>query len=71
MFIDDKVSYYAINEAYCLLNAYIREEKIAANYNSEEIKEAVEFLAEILKNPKNFVDVDRKSAKIEKQFEEE
>ena len=65
MFIDDKVSYQAINEAYCLLNAYLREERIAANYNSEEIKEAVIFLSEILKHPENFVDVDRKSNKPE------
>ena len=71
MFIDDKVSYFAVNEAYCLLSAYLREEKIAANYNSEEIKEAVEFLAEVLKHPENFKNVDRKSAKKEEQPVEE
>lgn len=71
MFIDDKVSYYAINEAYCLLNAWLREEKIAADYNSEEIKEAVIFLSEILKNPENFKNVDRKSVKVKPKAEEE
>lgn len=72
MFIDDKISYYAVNEAYCLLGAYLREEKIAANYNIEEIKEAVDFLATILKHPENFKEVDRKfkKAKIEKPEEE-
>lgn len=71
MFIDDKVSYFAVNEAYCLLSAYLREEKIAANYNSEEIQEAVEFLAEILKHPENFKSVDRKSKKVEPEVVEE
>jgi hypothetical protein len=61
MYIEDKISYYAINEAYCLLSAWMREERIAANYNREEISECVKFLAEILKHPENFKDVDRKS----------
>lgn len=63
MFIDDKISYQAVNEAYCLLSAYLREEKIAANYNRDEIKEAVVFLSEVLKHPENFVGVDRKTSK--------
>ena len=56
MFIDDKISYTAVNEAYCLLTAWMREERIAANYNREEIAECVKFLAEILKHPENFVE---------------
>jgi hypothetical protein len=71
MFIDDKVSYYAVNEAYCLLSAWLREEKIAADYNPEEIKEAIDFLAEILKHPENFKSVDRKSVKVKPEVEEE
>lgn len=71
MFIDNKISYYAVNEAYCLLSAYLREERIAANYNSEEIQEAVEFLATILKHPENFKSIDRKSKKVEPEVVEE
>lgn len=71
MFIDDKISYYAVNEAYCLLSAWLREEKIAADYNAEEIEEAIHFLAEILKHPENFKDVDRKSVKIKPVVVEE
>jgi len=71
MFIDDKVSYYAVNEAYCLLSAWLREEKIAADYNAEEIKEAIDFLAEILKHPENFKNVDRKSVKVKPEVKEE
>lgn len=71
MFIDDKVSYTAINEAYCLLNAWLREERIAANYNSEDIRDAVIFLAEVLKHPENFVTVDRKARLEEKKRDQE
>lgn len=63
MNIEDRVSYHAVNEAYCLLSAWLREEKIAADYNAEEIKEAVSFLADVLKHPENFKGVDRKSTK--------
>jgi hypothetical protein len=34
--------------------AYLREERIAAKYNSESLKEFAGFLSDILKNPKNF-----------------
>ena len=71
MFIDDKISYGAVNEAYCLLSAWMREERIAADYNREEISEAIKFLAEVLKHPENFKDVDRKTAKKEEQPVEE
>ena len=54
MFVDDNVSYHAVNEAYCLLMAYLREEKIGAKYNKEELKEFVHFVASILKHPENF-----------------
>ena len=56
MLVGDKVSYDAVNEAYCLLASYIREEgKIGAKYNTEHLQELVVFLAEILKHPENFV----------------
>lgn len=54
MHVGDRVSYDAISEAYCLLSAFAREEKIAADYDFEKIKDAVVFLAEILKHPDNF-----------------
>ena len=57
MLIGDKVSYDAVNEAYCLLTSYVREEgKIGAKYNLEHIKELSVFLSDILKHPENFVD---------------
>ncbi len=65
MLIDDKISYTAVNEAYCLLTAWMREERIAANYNREEIAECVKFLAEILKHPENFQGVDRKPRNLD------
>lgn len=69
MLVGDKLSYPAANEAYCLLMAYIREEKIAANYNKEDLTEFVNFLATILKHPENFVGVDRKR-KLDESSEE-
>ena len=61
MVVDEKVSYPACNEAYCLLTSYLREEgKVGAKYNKEELAEFVKFLAEILKHPENFTGVDRK-----------
>lgn len=56
MLVGDKVSYDAVNEAYCLLASYIREEgKIGAKYNLEHLQELTTFLADILKHPENFV----------------
>lgn len=61
MKVGEKLGYPAANEAYCLLTAYLREDgKIGAKYNKEEIQEFVQFLAEVLKHPDNFIDVDRK-----------
>jgi hypothetical protein len=61
MLVDDRVSYPSVNEAYCLLTAYLREEgKIGAKYDKEQIQEFVQFLAGILKHPENFLGVDRK-----------
>ena len=61
MLVGNKVEYPAVNEAYCLLTAYIREEgKIGAKYDKEELKAFCEFLAEILKHPENFIGIDRK-----------
>jgi hypothetical protein len=59
MHVGDKVSYDAVNEAYCLLTSYIREEgKIGAKYDPEHLKSFVVFLASILKHPENFVEVE-------------
>ena len=61
MVVDEKISYPACNEAYCLLTAYLREEgKVGAKYNKEELAEFVKFLSDILKHPENFTGVDRK-----------
>lgn len=61
MFIGEKISYPACNEAYCLLSAYLREDgKIGTKYNADELKEFVLFLADILKHPENFIGIDRK-----------
>lgn len=55
MLVGDKVSYDAVNEAYCLLTSYIREEgKINAKYDAARLQELVVFLSEILKHPENF-----------------
>ena len=60
MLVGDKVSYPAVNEAYCLLSAYIREDgKLGASYSKDELLEFCKFLAEILKHPENFVDADK------------
>lgn len=69
MLVGDKLSYAAANESYCLLMAYIREEKIAATYDKESLTEFVNFLAQILKHPENFVGVDRKK-KLDETSEE-
>ena len=61
MLVGDRVTYDAVNEAYCLLSAYIREDgTIAANYNIEDLKGCIKFLSEILKHPENFVETERK-----------
>ena len=61
MLVGDKVTYDAVNEAYCLLSAYIREEgKIGAKYNKDELLVFVKFLSEILKHPENFVEGETK-----------
>ena len=53
----------SVNEAYCLLSSYIREEgKVGAKYNTEHLQELVVFLADILKHPENFVN-DRNTQK--------
>lgn len=52
--IVENISHDSCNEAYCLITAYLREERIAGTYNSEHLKEFVGFLHDILKNPKNF-----------------
>ena len=46
MYIDERVSYPAVNEAYCLLSAYCREEgKLGSKYDKDELKEFIDFLA--------------------------
>jgi len=69
MFIDGKITHEAANEAYCLLMAYTREEKIAATYDVERIKTFVKFLADILKYPGNFVNEPKKESVKEKNDE--
>ena len=65
MLVGDKVSHDAVNEAYCLLSAYIREEgKIGAKYNKDELLVFVKFLSEILKHPENFVETDESKVTI-------
>lgn len=63
MLVGDKVSYDSVNEAYCLLTSYIREEgKIGTKYNQEHLQNFVVFLAEILKHPDNFTDADKEES---------
>lgn len=63
MIVGDRVSYDSVNEAYCLLTSYIREEgKVGAKYNAEHLKGFVDFLSEILKHPENFTNADKESA---------
>lgn len=51
----DNVSETAVNEAYILLSAYIREEgKLGTNYDKDRLKEFITFLAGILNHPENF-----------------
>jgi hypothetical protein len=57
------LSHDAVNEAYILLSSYLREEgKIVANYNKDHLKEFVQYLHDILKDPKNFVKDEDESA---------
>lgn len=57
MLVGDRVTYDAVNEAYCLISAYIREEgKVGAKYNREDLAVFVKFLSDILKHPENFVE---------------
>lgn len=66
MLVGDKVTYDAVNEAYCLLTAYIREEgKIGAKYNTEDLSVFVKFLSEILKHPENFVETESKAKTVD------
>ena len=69
MIVGDKLTYTAANEAYCLVSAYIREEKIAANYNKDDLKEFIIFMSEILKHPENFIGVDRKKKSVDSSEE--
>ena len=60
MLVGDKVTYDAVNEAYCLLTAYIREEgTLGAKYDKEYLNQFVMFLANVLKHPENFVEDDK------------
>ena len=55
------VTYAAVNEAYCLISAYVREDgTIGAKYDKDELKVFIDFLASILKHSENFSGVDRK-----------
>ena len=66
MLVGDKVSYDAVNEAYCLLTSYIREEgKLGAKYNIEHLEELVVFLSEILKHPENFTENTEQKSSVE------
>ncbi len=66
MLIGDKVSYDAVNETYCLLTSYVREEgKIGAKYNLEHIKELSIFLSDILKHPENFKENTEQKSSVE------
>ncbi len=58
MVVGNNISYDAVNEAYCLLSSWLREEQILADYNKEKVLECARFLAEILKHPDNFVTQD-------------
>lgn len=61
MIVGNNVSYDSVNEAYCLLMSYVREDgKVGAKYNKDELHKFCLFLAEILKHPENFVGIDRK-----------
>lgn len=58
MLVGNSLSYSAAYEAYCLLTAYIREDKVGANYNKVNLTEFSKFLAEIIKHPENFTELD-------------
>jgi hypothetical protein len=50
----ENLTHESVNEAYTLLTAYLREDKIGASYNKEKLTEFVLFLHDMLKNPDNF-----------------
>lgn len=53
--IVENLSHDAANEAFILLSAYVREEgHLGAHYDKDRLKEFINFLHDILKNPKNF-----------------
>ncbi len=60
----ENLSHAAANEAYLLLMAYLREDRIVADYNKDHLKEFTKFLHDILRNPKNF------RVKVESEAEE-
>ena len=65
MFVDGRISHEACNEAYCLLSAYIREEKIKDGiYDVDKIKTFALFLADILKYPENFLNEPKNEKKV-------
>jgi hypothetical protein len=43
-----------VNEAYILISAYVREERVAATYDMERLKKVQQFLHDILKDPDSF-----------------
>lgn len=50
----ENLSHDAANEAYTLIMAYIREDKISADYDKHYLKEFAIFLSDVLKHPGNF-----------------
>jgi hypothetical protein len=53
--IVENLTHDAANEAYILISAYVREDgRISAAYDKSKLKEFLDFLHDILKNPKNF-----------------
>ena len=53
----ENLDHNSVNEAYLLLTAYLREDKIGASYNKEHLLNFVNFLHDVLKNPNNFIPV--------------
>jgi hypothetical protein len=43
-----------VNEAYLIISAYVREERIAGTYDMERLKKAQKFLYDILNDPNAF-----------------
>ena len=52
-----KLSENSINEAYCLISAYLREDKIGATYNKDYLQDFIHVLHDILKNDTLFAPV--------------